>query len=646
MSQKLVSLEISPGACSRLPIPVPSVLLPAKDTSHSMPDSAIVVISMVGLIAFACQWLAWRVKLPAILFLLTSGIVLGPFLGVLDPDLLFGDLLFPLISLSVAIILFEGSLTLDFEEIAAQKKVVRRLVLLGASVTWLVVAIATRILFELSWELSVLFGALTVVTGPTVIVPMLRTVRPKASIANILRWEGILIDPIGALLVVVVFEFIVAQSQATGISHGLITFFKIIAIGTVFGLAGGSFLSLLLRRHWIPHYLLNLATLSVVFAVFSFADLLAHESGLLAVTLMGMWMANQKDVRIDEILNFKENLTLVLISGLFILLAARLTLDDVIALGWTPLILLLVMQFVARPLSVWLSTIGSTLSWQEKSLLSWIAPRGIVAAAVSALFAIRLQEAGETQAAILVPLTFMVIIGTVVLQSATARLVARALNVAEPAPKGFLVVGANPVARAIASALNEHDFRTLLTDSSWENIRNARMEGLETFYGNPVSGYADQHLDLVGIGKLLALSPLRGINAVAGMRYRAEFGEENVYTLLTSTEANVSEKHQLATEQRGYILFGPDITYGKFSSLLSQGAEIRSTRLSEEFDFTDFLATKGGDVIPLFAINPKGRLHAFLVNHELEPGPGWTLISLYTKPEKVEKKKKENVDSE
>ncbi|MGQ9424575.1 cation:proton antiporter [Gilvimarinus sp. F26214L] len=606
-----------------------------------MPSSVILVISIIGLVAFACQWLAWRVKLPAILFLLAAGVLLGPGFGVLDPDALFGGLLFPLISLSVAIILFEGSLTLNLSEISAQRTAVRRLISLGAAVTWAVVAVATRYLFDLSWELSILFGALTVVTGPTVIVPMLRTVRPNAQIANILRWEGILIDPIGALLVVVVFEFVAAQSQATGLVHGLSTFVKIVGIGTALGLAGGWFLGFILRKHWIPDYLLNLATLSLVFAVFSFADTLAHESGLLAVTLMGMWLANRKDIHIREILNFKENLSVVLISGLFILLAARLTLESVLALGWAAVALLLIMQFIARPLSILVSTIGTPLSWQEKALLSWIAPRGIVAAAVSALFAIRLERAGEADAGLLVPLTFIVIVGTVVLQSATARPLARALGVAEPAPKGFLVVGANPVARAIAAALKEHDFRTLLTDSSWENIRAARMEGLETFYGNPVSGYADQHLDLVGIGKLLALSPMRGINAVAGMRYQAEFGERNIYTLLTSPEVNVSEKHQLATEERGSILFGQDITYSKLASLLSQGAEIRSTKLSEEFDFEDFQERKGNEVIPLFAISPKGRLQVFTVERELTPEAGWTLISLYTRPEKVEKKKRE-----
>ena len=589
---------------------------------------ALLSIAFIGLIAFLCQWLAWRIKLPAILFLLVAGVLLGPVSELLNPDALFGKLLFPLISLSVAIILFEGSLTLNFSEIRAQKSVVRQLILIGAAITWLVVAGTSHYLFTLSWELSVLFGALTVVTGPTVIVPMLRTVRPNAAIANILRWEGILIDPLGALLVVVVYEFIVAQGQAVGISHGVLTFVKIGVVGSAFGLITGGFLSFALRRRWIPDYLLNLATLSLVFSSFGLADYLAHESGLLAVTVMGMWLANQKDIHIGEILNFKENLSVVLISGLFILLAARLTLDDIVVLGWAPLLLLLVIQFVARPLSVWLATLSSTLSWQEKTLLSWIAPRGIVAAAVSALFAIRLQEAGQAQAEILVPLTFIVIIGTVVIQSASARFIARTLGVAEPAPKGFLIIGANSVARAIAKVLQDQGFRALVCDSSWENIRDARMEGLEAFYGNAVSEYADQHLDLVGIGKLLALSPRRGINVASGMRYRSEFGQHNIYSIFTSEEAQVSEKHRFATQHRGYILFDSKLTFSKFASLLSSGAEIHCTKLSDEYNFQQFKDRSFDKAIPLFAISPKGRIQVFVDAGEFVPEAGWTLISL------------------
>lgn len=590
--------------------------------------SASLSIAIIGMISFGCQWLAWRVKLPAILFLLAAGIVLGPFTSIINPDELFGDLLFPLISLSVAIILFEGSLTLNLSEIRSQKAVVQRLITVGAAVTWLIVTIATHYLIGVGWELSVLFGALAVVTGPTVIVPMLRTVRPNRSISNILRWEGILIDPIGALLVVVVYEFIVAQTQSAGVLHGLLAFLEIIAVGSVLGIAGGWFLGFVLKRGWVPHYLQNLATLSVVFASFSISDHIAHESGLLAVTLMGMWLANKKDLHINEILNFKENLSVVLISGLFILLAARLTIDDIVALGWTPLLLLLVMQLVARPASIWLSSIGSNLNWREKTLLSWIAPRGIVAAAVSALFAIRLEEAGHTEAAILVPLTFSIIIGTVVLQSATSRGLARLLRVAEPAASGFLIVGANPVARTVARALHKRGVRVLLTDTQWEHIREARMDGLETFYGNAVSAYADQHLDLVGIGRLLALSPSLGINVVASMRYGSEFGGNKVYTLLSTTETDVAEKHKLGTQHRGHTLFDKDMSYSKLASLLSQGWEIRSTKLTEEFDFTNLAQLHEGKVVPLFAISPRGRLEVFVDEGKLDPKPGWQVLSL------------------
>lgn len=594
-----------------------------------MLDTGILAFAFIGLISFASQWLAWRVKLPAILFLLASGLIIGPVLGVFDPNKLFGDLLFPLISLSVAIILFEGSLTLDVKEIRTQRKVVQRLITVGAAVTWVVIAAAVHYLFDLSWELSILFGAITVVTGPTVIIPMLRTVRPNADIGNILRWEGILIDPIGALLVVVVYEFIVAQGQSQGVMSGFLAFIEIIASGTFFGLAAGWLLGFILKRHWVPEYLENMATLTLVFVSFSVANMLAHESGLLAVTLMGMWLANQKDVRISEILNFKEHLTVLLISGLFIILAARLTLDELIALGWLPLVLLGVMQFVARPLSVWISAIGSSLTWQEKTLLSWISPRGIVAAAVSALFAIKLEQSGATDAQILVPLTFSVILGTVVLQSATSRPLARWLGVAEPAPNGFLIVGANSVSRAIGNALNKNGVHVLLTDSNWDNIRAARMDGLKTFYGNPVSEYAEQRLDLTGVGKLLGMSPERSINTVVGMRYGNEFGQHNVFAMRTSVDARLSEKHIDSEEHRGQYLFADHLTYSKFSSLLSQGAELHSTGLTSEFTYDDFVTQNGKDAIPLFAVTPEGKVITCLIGKSFEPTEGSKIISLF-----------------
>ncbi|MFZ3152714.1 cation:proton antiporter [Pseudomonas sp.] len=582
----------------------------------------------IGAAALACQWLAWRVRLPAILFLLLSGILAGPILGLLDPQQLFGPLLFPLVSLSVALILFEGSLTLRLSEWREIGSVVQRMVTIGALLTWAVIAIATHFLLGFSWELSLLFGTLTLVTGPTVIVPMLRVVRPTASIANILRWEGIVIDPIGALLAVVMFSFIVSHEQSNAWSDSLATFAAVIGTGSVLGMAGGWLFGQVLRRHWLPEYLHNLAAMAAALGVFIGANALMHESGLLAITLMGMWLANMRGVDVRQILHFKENLSVLLISGLFILLAARLDLNALIALGPVTLVLLAVIQFVARPLNAYLCTLGSSLNWRERSLLAWIAPRGIVAAAVSAIFALRLEEYGHAQAHLLVPLTFLVIIGTVVLQSATARPLAKLLQVAEPAPSGFLIVGANPVARALGKALQELGNRVLLSDSSWENISAARMEKLPTYFGNPTSQDAEIHLDLIGLGHLLALSPSSELNALACMHFRHDFPARRRFTLPSGAESRRSDKHRSSEDVRGRPIGNRPLSFPHFASRLSKGAEIRTTSLTTTFDWQAYQQLHGETALILLARDPRGWIHVATQPLDIQPGPEWTLVAL------------------
>ncbi|WP_439887753.1 cation:proton antiporter [Pseudomonas sp. MBLB4123] len=582
----------------------------------------------IGASALACQWLAWRLRLPAILFLLICGILAGPVLGWLDPQALFGSLLFPMVSMAVALILFEGSLTLHLSEWREIGTVVRRMVTVGALATWAVIAAATHYLLGFTWEMALLFGTLTLVTGPTVIVPMLRVVRPKASVANILRWEGIVIDPIGALLAVVVFSFIIASGEGEGWSQSLTTFAGVILCGSLFGVAGGWTLGQVLRRQWLPDYLHNLAVLATVLGVFIASNVAMHESGLLAVTLMGMWLANMKGVDVRHILHFKENLSVLLISGLFILLAARLDLGALLALGPAVLVLLAVIQFVARPLNVALSTYGSNLNWRERALLAWISPRGIVAAAVSAIFAIRLSETGHAGAELLVPLTFAVIIGTVVLQSATARPLASLLKVAEPAPSGFLIVGANPVARTIGKALQQLGCRVLLTDSSWENIRAARMDNLPTYFGNPASQHAEAHLDLVGIGHLLALSPAGELNTLASMRFRHEFGHSRLFSLASGQESRRSDKHRASDEHRGRPLGNQALTYPHAASRLAQGAELYSTTLTDSFTWSEYQALHGSRATLLFVRDREGWVHVVTPQSNLQPQSGWTLVAL------------------
>ncbi len=596
-----------------------------------MQEEILIKLAVIGVLGSLAQWFSWWVKLPSILFLLLLGFLVGPLTGYLNPDEVFGDMLFPMVSLAVSVILFEGALTLDFHEIKGLQQVIRRLVSTGTIICWVIIAVSTHYLIGFEWQLSFLFGALVVVTGPTVIVPMLRTVRVNNKIANILRWEGIIIDPIGALLAVLVFTFIVsAQAGGNEISHVLIVFTKLIVIGTVLGIIAGQALGLILKHHLLPEYLHNIFTLTLVFAVFGLSNHLEHESGLLAVTVMGIWLANMKGVHIEEILNFKESLSILLISGLFIILASRIDFQQIKSLGWASLGIFLIIQFFARPIKVWWSTLGSDLQWQEKVMVSWIAPRGIVAAAVSALFAIKLEAINYPNADLLVSLTFIVIITTVVFQSATSRPLAKILRVAEPEALGMLIVGANPVVQAIALVLQKEGVDFVIADSYWQQIKQARMQGFKTYYGNPVSKHADQHLHLIGIGHLLGMSMNRHLNTLAAKKYAAEFGKKNIYTLKPNVDKNKdSEKHVSTIDFRGNILFGGK-TYAQLASILSQGGVVKSTLMTEEFTFKNYLEKHQGNVVPLFAINPQNKqIKIFYQGNEFKVPSQWVLVGLF-----------------
>lgn len=601
-----------------------------------MDHHALLNLALIGLIGMACQWLAWRVRLPAILFLLLAGILAGPVSGWLHPDELFGDLLFPFISLSVAVILFEGALTLRFDRLLGLGSVVQRMILAGLVVTWLACAAGAAFFLGFSLEIALVFGALVVVTGPTVIAPMLRVVRPKPAVAEVLRWEGIVIDPFGALLAVLVFEFLVARGEGAAISHTLMTFGGTLVIGTGIGAAAGWLLAILLRRHWIPDYLHNVFTLSLVAGAFAASDIVVPESGLLAVTVMGMLLANLPRVHVEEILDFKESLSILLISTLFIVLAARIELEQLAALGLGAFGVLAVVQFVARPIQVGVATAGSALSWPERGLLAWIAPRGIIAAAVSAIFAPRLVELGYEEAELLVPLVFSVIVGTVLLQSATARPLALKLGVAEPEPRGFLILGANGVARAIGRALHEAEVPVLLADTNWENVRAAKMEELPTFFGNPMSERAETEMNLAGIGGLLALTPNRELNLLAGRNFLREFGQQRLFRMRArvrkrgTTAKAAEESAQAAEKLHGRVLFAEDAVFTAMAARVRAEHAIRATTLSEEFSWDDW-QREHAEALPLFAIAPDGKVEVFAVGDQgleaPEVGPGWKILA-------------------
>lgn len=612
-----------------------------------MVELQLISLASIGVISLVCQWMAWRFRLPAILFLLLAGIIVGPVMGWLSPDALFGDLLFPIVSLAVAVILFEGSLTLKFSELKGHGKMVRNLLFSGTVVTWLIGTLAAKLFVDISWAVATLFGAIVVVSGPTVIMPLLRAVRPNGRIQNILKWEGIVIDPIGALLAVLVFEFALSSNLDGGraVEHILETFGATLLLGSVLGCSSGYYLGLILRNRWLPHFLINAASLTFVLGVYAFSNFLEHESGLLTVTIMGIWMANMKGVPVDEILEFKETLVVLLISALFILLAARMDLSLLTTLGWGPVWVILVLIFVARPIAVWLAAIKTDLSWQEKVFLGWIAPRGIVAAAVSALFAFKLEQAGYADANALVSLVFLVIVVTVVITSLTSSTLAKILDVKEESNNGFIFIGANNVARSLATALIARKVKVILTDTSWENVRAARMANLPVYYGSPVSEHAENNLDLSNIGYMLAISPYRQLNTLSTYHYLDLYGAGNVYGL-PEGDQDVRASHQSSEKYvRTRSVFDETATFAKLASLMSKGASIKTTVLSKEFTFEDYLKKHGSRLILLFAIKPNKDIVPISLSSDIVPLEGWEMVSLIQpapEPTESDKESKDN----
>ena len=591
-----------------------------------MIEETMLGIAGIIVLGIAAQWLAWRLRLPSILLLLLFGFIAGPVTHFIDPDHLLGALLLPIVSLSVALILFEGGLSLKLRELREVGVTVRNLNIFGALITWMLSTLAASVILGFDLSLSILFGAILVVTGPTVIGPLLRHVRPTARVSTILKWEGIVIDPIGAMLAVLVFEGIrIGELQA---ATGALIFgiAKTVIVGVLLGLAGAGLLVLLLRRYWVPDYLQNAVTLMLLVGAFVVANHLQAEAGLLAVTVMGIGLANQRQVSIKHVIEFKENLRVLLLAVLFILLTARLQIADVLSIGLAGLLFVAVLIVIVRPVSVILSTIRSGLSWRERLFIGWMAPRGIVAAAVSSIFALQLAEMRHAQAELLIPATFIVIIGTVTIYGLTSAPVARWLKVAQPNPQGLLIVGAHAWARSIAQALGISGLRVRLIDTNWNNIAAARLAGLDALYDSILSEETHEEVDLGGIGYLLAMTSNDEVNSLACLQYAEVFGRAKIYQLPQRGKDLINDN--LPLHLRGRWLFDRKATYSYLSEMIENGASLKATPLTREFDYAAYQVKYGAAALPLFVLTPMGELVIAVINEPLTPRPGQTLISL------------------
>lgn len=577
-------------------------------------------IIILGILA---QWFAWKFKIPAILPLILIGLLVGPiaaeFINAdgtkwIEPiwneehkkGLFPGEGLFYFVSLAISIILFEGGLTLKRSEIRNVGPVITKLITVGAAVTFFGAAVLAHYLFGLSWDLCFLFSGLIIVTGPTVITPILRNIPLKRDVSTVLKWEGILIDPIGALIAVLVFEFISVEGEVGFTKTALIEFGKIILFGTTFGFTFAHALVFAINKKFIPHYLLNVVSLSVVLLVFIESEIFAHESGLLAVVVMGMVIGNSKLDNIKELLYFKESLSVLLISILFILLAANINYQDLMLLyRWETLALFLAVAFVIRPIAVFISAHGSTLRTNEKMFISWVGPRGIVAAGIASLFGSKLRAGGVEGAEYITPLVFMIVLGTVLLNATTARLFARISGVFLSKSEGILIIGASRVSRLVAQYLIDNGRHVVLVDSNQNNVSEAEKMGIEAHTENIYSETLKDNVEFNDIGYLLALTGNADINRYAVEKFGAQFGENGSFRLASKAELENSS----ISPENGVFTLSDD--FNNLMEVTEEYPEIHEVVVKDLDSYHNILENikSNKDQIPLFLKTSKGEIY-------------------------------------
>ena len=566
-------------------------------------------IVILGIVA---QWVAWKFKIPAILPLLLIGLLVGPIAAEFlsedggkwiepiwngEKGLFPGDGLYYFVSLAISIILFEGGLTLKRSEIKNVGPVITKLITLGAAITFFGAGVVAHYVFDLGWELSFLFSGLIIVTGPTVITPILRNIPLKKDISTVLKWEGILIDPIGALVAVLVFEFISVGGGGAFTKTALIEFGKILLFGTTFGFTFAHALAFSINKKLIPHYLLNVVALSAVLLVFVLSEIFAHESGLLAVVVMGMVLGNGNLANLKELLYFKESLSVLLISILFILLSANINIEDLFLLyTWKTGVLFIAVVFIIRPIAVFASTRNSNLKLNEKLFISWVGPRGIVAAGIASLFGSKLIKQGVDGAEYITPLVFMIVLGTVLLNATTARFFAKMVGVFLKKSDAVLFVGASKPVRLIANFLKDKGKRVILIDSNKSFIQEALDSDIEAFKVDVYDDELANNIELNDVGYLIALTGSDQVNMHALNKFSENFGEQGAYKLASSkeiTEASDSDRESFFTPHDDYI---------NLSEAYRENPIINKVNISNQKEYNSLLEvlSKEEKSIPLF----------------------------------------------
>jgi len=591
----------------------------------------IVIVALVGILGIGAQWLAWRFRLPAIVLLLAAGVIAGPLTGLVDPARDFGDWLGPMVSVAVAIILFEGGLTLNFAGLRDASRAVWQLVIIGAPLTFFGATAAGYYLAGLSIQTALVFGGILVVTGPTVIMPLLRQAKLEARPAALLRWEAIVADPIGALIAVCAYEAVTLAQHGDEPEVLALR----VAGALVLGIGGGYLLGKAVEKLFInghvPDFLKIPVILVVVLAGFEATNLVLKEGGLVTVTVLGMTLGNSRLGGLTELRRFKEMMTVLLVSGVFVILTATLDAEALASLDYRAFLFLAAILFVVRPAVVWISTLGSGLSVRERGLAGWIAPRGVVAVAVSGLFATELARAGIEDGTRLVPLAFLVVFATVVLHGFSIGPLARFLGLASQGPSGILIVGGNPFTVALGEKLKALELPVLIADRNWNHLKAVRQAHIPFFYGEVLSEVAEHHVEFNQFGYLIAATDNDAYNALVCTDFGPEIGRANVFQL-ARVASEEKERHTLSFTLGGRVLFTGGGSYTEMADRIRAGWTFQITGLSEDYDFATYLAERSEDHRVLLVKRASGRLAFASKGNDIEAGPGDTVLGFGPKP--------------
>ncbi|GKV69076.1 sodium/hydrogen exchanger [Sporosarcina sp. NCCP-2716] len=592
-------------------------------------------LMLVVLIGILSQWVAWRFRLPAIVVMAIAGLLAGPVLGFINPKESMGDLFSPIISFAVAIILFEGSLNLDFREIKGFSKPLTRIVTAGAFIAWIAGSLAAHYLAGLSWAVAFVIGGLFIVTGPTVILPMLRQAKLKPRPAALLKWEGIIVDPFGALLAVFAFEFI--KFMNAQVTLGALGLFAAASLFAVFiGWASARILGAAFEKGAVPEFLKAPVLFAVVLFAFVVSDEVMHETGLLAVTAMGIVMANMHLTSIHDIRQFKENISVLLISGIFVMLTASLNPHVLIEIAdWHIILYVLAMLFIVRPLSIWISTIGTDLTYRERHLIGWIAPRGIVALTVSGYFASILLENGYRDAELLTALTFALVLSTVVLHGFSIGPIARRLNLTTTDESGVLIVGGTKFGAELARSVEETGNAVLMIDNSWAGLSHARKLGMPSHVGDILSEQTEYNLDLTPYRYMLAMTKADTYNAHICADFLYDIGRENLF----QTAFHVGKGVESFNVTGGRTLFTPALSIYDLEERMNLGHVFRKTALSKQYSYTQYLRERDDRSVLLYILREDGSVVFYTPNEELQAYAGDTVVALSHPVKQIERAK-------